>query len=474
MGKAVIGFKDLTTTFHAEMSRFILRPSKRKLALAPRGHLKSSLWTIADTLRIIAKNPNERVLLINENIENASHFLRRIRATVERNEVFRWLFPEVLPRKDATWHQTALEFRRTEDFPEASIEVIGVGGASTSRHYTIIKEDDLVGKEASRSQAKMEEAIEQHKLAESLLNAPDDQIQTYGTRWGPYDLTRWMLENEPNLDWFKLGIYKPNGEPIWPDRFTGEHIEFLRRKYGPAMFALQYLNEAIAEGVTEFDPGKLRYWHESENEKGEPVIVLERPRSEGGPYVVTMREMERYEIVDPCHSPESGDARTAVVVLGLTGASPFDVVLLEARAKKLSGSQTVEEAWEVYQKWDPVSCGIEVVAGQRAFFNLIPRLKPTMGIRPLKTPPNKSKLGRIRGFYPYAEHGRFYVHRDMMDFHEEWEAFPEGRTMDLLDAIAYGPDIWAPPEGAGVEEYDEEEEREMEIRSLGRSPVTGY
>ena len=149
MGKVVIGFQDLDPNCHGLMSRWIERPTTRKLGLAPRAHLKSSLWTISDTLRLICQNPNRRILLINEVELNAVHWLAKIASVVERRPLFRWLFPEVIPLPGTTrWSATELEFERSEWFPECTIEAIGVGGASTSRHYTQIKEDDLVGPRA--------------------------------------------------------------------------------------------------------------------------------------------------------------------------------------------------------------------------------------------------------------------------------------------------------------------------------------
>ena len=475
-GMAVVGFKDLTTDFHKEMARFIQSPSRRKLGLAPRGHLKTSLWTIADTLRRVSADPNQRILIINETVENAAHFLAKIRTTVERNQIYRWLFPEVLPGKGARWHKLELEFKRTVDYPEATIEVIGVGGASTSRHYDLIKEDDLIGKSASESKVEMSRAIDQHKLAESLLDSPDKEIQCYGTRWSPYDLTRWMLENEPALHYFKLGIFTKEGQPIWPERFTAEHIANLKRKYGPGMFALQYLNEALAEGVTELSADWLRHWRwgTGRNPGGEevPIIIMERPITEGGRQAWTLESLETFQILDPCHSPTSGDARSAVVTVGLTPTEPFNIIVLDATAKKCSPKETIDMTYALYRKFNPVSCGIEVVGAQKAFFYWIPTRHPDMAIRPLKTSTHKSKESRIRGFAPYAEQGRLYVHRNQFALLEEWEAFPQGRTVDLLDALAYMPQIWAPPEqwDAPAEEDDETYVPQMD----GRSPLTGY
>jgi hypothetical protein len=459
------------------MARWIENPSsKRKLGLASRGHLKTSLWTISDSLRLVVRNPNTRILIINETLENASHFLAKIRSTFERNALFRWLYPDLLPHKNARWHKTELEVNRTVDYPEATIEVMGVGGASTSRHYEVIHEDDLCGKAAADSLLEMQRVIDQHKLAESLLDSPSGYIRTVGTRWHVNDLTAWILENEPGIDYFKLGVFKPGTrETVWPERFTAEHVEALRKKYGPAMFALQYENEAIHEGVTEFRESWLRFWRWGKTRSGQEAVILERPASEGGEVAWLIEDLERVQMVDPCHSPDSGNARTAIVCAGLTPDKPFNIVLLEAFAKKTSPKETVDKTAELHRRWNTVTCGIEIVGAQRAFFYWIPTVYPTLPIRAVKPSTRRSKESRIRGFAPFAEQGRLYIHRSMTDFVEEWVAFPSGRTVDILDALAYLPDIWCPPEGSdGYAPRDDDDEMESYMATGGRSPLTGY
>ena len=92
----VVGFYDITPSLHMSMARWIDGPTRRKLGLVPRDHLKTSIWTIANTVKHIAADPNIRILLGNETATNASHFLRRIEAVFERNTLFQWLYPHLV------------------------------------------------------------------------------------------------------------------------------------------------------------------------------------------------------------------------------------------------------------------------------------------------------------------------------------------------------------------------------------------
>jgi len=51
--------------------------------------------------------------------------------------------------------------------------------------------------------------------------------------------------------------------------------------------------------------------------------------------------------------------------------------------------------------------------------------------------------------------------------------FPNGSTVDLLDALAYGEDMWSTPFTERDEQDDYEAEAEFDQLS-GRDTVTGY
>ena len=484
-GKAVLGFRDLTPDLHGEMARWIQRPSPnrvggmgdRKLGLVPRDHLKTSIWTIADKLRRVTADPNLRVLILNEVEQNPINWVLKMERVVMENPLYRWLYPQVIPDPaQVRWSRLEMELKRTDMHPEATMTAAGVGTSSTSQHYNIIQEDDLVGKEASESPPVMLKAIGQHKLAESLLDSPGGHIHTIGTRWGVQDLARWMLEHEEGLDFFRLSCRRPDGQPIWPQRFTQEYLVELRKKYGAALFARQYENDTIAEGITELPVAWLRYYTFVELE-GKPAVQLDGGRR----YLLS--DLERFSMVDPglTSGRDAGQssrarARTAVVTVGLTPAQPFDVVILSARAQHTTPLELLTFVWEEYQRWDPLVVGIETAVAQITFFYWIPTVYPNLPLRKLKGDTHRSKETRIRSVLAtLGEQRRIVIHRSMVDFIGEWESFPSGQTVDLLDALAYGPQIWAPP----IMEDEELEEGEEEWAAanrwtIGRSPVTGY
>lgn len=462
IGKAIIGFVDMSPTLHMEMGNWISDGKKRKLGLVPRDHLKTSIWTIADTVRRIAANPNIRILLGNETATNASHFLRRIEAVFERNALFQWLFPEVIPdfSKVKKWSETEMLVPRTIDYPESTVEAIGVGGAVVSRHFKLIKLDDLVGKEASESAEVMQKTIDWYIYCESILENPkEDEMQLYGTRWSYLDVYSWALEHEENLDtYIRSGI--ENGQAIWPERFDIGVYDSLRRKYGSFKFSCQYMNDPVNLEDASFDEKWLRYYKTD----GE-VIQTETAR-------IPIQGLRRFMRVDPAISEKSGTARSAIVVDGVH--TDGRIFLLETWAKRCQPFEMIERIFELQDRYDCESVGIESVAYQRILKPVIEAEAERRGrwinVIELRPDTKERKENRIRGVQPYLERGLIWVQKNMVDFLEEYKTFPVGKTVDVLDAWAYGPHQWSAP----LDEVDEfEEQYRIEVMG-GRNSVTGY
>lgn len=484
-----IGFMDITTGIHAAMAAWIQRPSLFKLGLVPRDFLKTSLWTVADTVRLVSVNPEERILIRNEIHENARKFLYRIRRVPEACLLWQWLFPERMPNFDDGWHQDGLLFPRAGDYPELSIEVIGVGGASTSRHYTRIKDDDLIGKEAARSKATMQMAKDDHALATHLLVDPaTSRLDTYGTRWAPRDLYVDMMKDEHELDVFQCGPTDAQGNALFPSRFPLEALTRIRQRIGNRRYSLQMLNESPPEGAAELSVADLNYYSRSTDQYGRKFFLLHHPGGEEE--MVWLRDLWIFQTLDPNVSPDSKSSRSASVVVGLakprTKFAHFSILILSATAKATTPKGAIELAHHEYQFWNPIMFGVEIVAAQVALKEWMLSQYPEMMIKGLKPDRGSAKLARIRAFTTYGENGHIYIHPSLHDFVEEWEEFPTG-FLDLLDALSYIPYLWSIPTfdspspsswdrtraltGIG-DEIIEDDERNTAYD--GRSPITGY
>ena len=81
LSKGILGYPDLNPRTHAAFCRFIESEQKlRRAALMPRGHLKSTIATIADSIRIALNDPDgTRLLIAGETSTTAEKFLSELK-----------------------------------------------------------------------------------------------------------------------------------------------------------------------------------------------------------------------------------------------------------------------------------------------------------------------------------------------------------------------------------------------------------
>jgi len=470
-GKAILGFEDFTPELHLPVADFIQDPGVlKKGLLMPRGHFKTSLATIAYSIWLYLHDHNRRILIANEVATNAQGFLRMIKSVFEKNIYFQWLFPEAIPdfsnqRTLKKWSDEKILLPRTRDYPECTMDTIGVGGAVTSRHYTDIILDDLVGMEASQSVTQMEKTIEWHKYTESLLeNSKRDRVTLIGTRWGFHDLYWHLQENDLEYEWMIKECYE-NDKPIFPQRFDREVLDKILYKQGPYIFSCQYLNFPSDPELADFKIEWLQYYRKCEDGKS---LIL------GNGEKVYIDNLYKVMKIDPAVDKKKRSARSAIIVSGVSRSG--QIVILESWAKRVDPKELVEKIFEFYLMYpDMVRVGCEHFAMQKVLIHWINEEERRQGIwlpwRELKLDTIHSKEARIRSLVPYFGSKRIHIHESMTDFLTEYSQFPTGKFNDLLDALAYGPQLWIQPdsdEDRGI--YARQEQETLSAMH----PVTGY
>ncbi|RJQ37456.1 MAG: hypothetical protein C4555_06380 [Dehalococcoidia bacterium] len=270
---SILGLTRMTKRLHLPVTRWLMHiPPYRKLLLLPRDHLKTSMMRALEThmlLQPAERNPyfpgkdgsTTRVLLANETATNAMNQLRWIAGQFESNPLIRAFWPhrcwENARKQSKKWAEEAITLPRPQDFPEASIETIGVGGAVTGRHYDVLVKDDLISVEAMNSAVVMQGAIEWHKTSRALLDDPNVGLEfIIGTRWAVYDLYQDILDNDPSVEpLIRMAI--EDGEPIFPEIFNLNALAQLSRELGP-MFPLLYMNTPYDPSLVDFDLHDIR------------------------------------------------------------------------------------------------------------------------------------------------------------------------------------------------------------------------
>lgn len=421
--KWVLGNTRLSPRLHGYICKQLEQDSLRLVMEWPRAHFKTSLCSISapmwwalpfsaqdedlmfklgyseEWVRWMrrAHYSSTRTLIASETIQNARlQITSKIDQHYKSNDVFRFLFPTIIPKDSARWNQDSLVHNRLDGVfhGEGTYDVIGVKGALQSRHYDRVIEDDLVGEKAIASDSVMETTIEWHrKLPGAFDSDPTDANKladqiVVGNRWSHRDLNSWIRKNETGFTFMSHSALggccerHPAGEPIFPEEFTLDKLATIRATEGSYNFHCQYLNNPIAPEAVRFRETWLRHysldvWKEpdrshdvanwqqlnakaraqvssaedlAESQGAMPTrlkIALKHDVKQGEVMEdIRAADLDRFAFLDPNHSGEHGRARNAIIVIGVYNRPPAQrrIYLLACWAKACSHDEWLEAA----------------------------------------------------------------------------------------------------------------------------------
>ncbi len=434
-----------------------------------------------------------RILLVSETIMNATKLGVKISNHYESNNLFREVFPSILPTTRETWTVNSLHQNRTQkgkSHGEGTFDFIGVGAALQSRHYDLAIEDDLVGKDALKSDPVMQSTIEYHQLLVGAMDSNPrnpggdfDEI-VVGNRWSHKDLNSYIRTNEPYFGCTThsaLGgccALHPIGVPIFPKAFTVEKLLRWKKRLGSYFFSCQFLNFPIDPAKAKFNMGDFRFFHFEQvggalvTPRTSPLLseidttahqrrtVLRHHVAEGDVINDTYpRYLERYLVVDPNHGGEhsnftQGRCRHAIMVSGVM-RDPRRVYILDTWAEAVPIEQFVFKIFEMALKWKLTEIHVEAVAAQKyLLYHLRYFIEQEKGNRPeLKnlriveikcSQAANSKFERIDATVPLVERHEVWINATTSDnFREEAEAYGQKKGLiDLLDVFGHSMNLW--------------------------------
>ena len=430
-------------------------------------------------------NRDIRILLVSEVINNAKKLGVRISSHYNDNAKFRYLFPEILPDASCTQNDESFHHMRTKAGKiqgEGTYDFIGVGSALQSRHYDLVIQDDLVGRAAYESETTMAKTIEYHQLLVGAFDAAindggrDNDEIVVGNRWSYKDLNSYIRANEQYFNFTThsaLGgccSLHPFGTPIFPEAFNIEKLARYKKRLGSYLFSCQYLNVPINPAEVKFQLKHLRRYEfirdynssftdvATNGKTGTKVrhkVMIHHKVLEGDiEEDIAPRNLKRYMIVDPNHSGNEGRCRHAITVTGIA-ENPRRVYLLDCWAKSCGTDELIDTMLHLaVEVWKINEIHLETIAAQKYLaYHLQYKINEekkydsrfaNLKIVELKTPKTKNaKKMRIDGLGPIFERGEFWINTvGMEEFIEEYEAYPAGKLIDVLDTLGYGPSVW--------------------------------
>lgn len=468
LGSAILGYDKLTPAFHGHVGSWMMRNRKARFRelLLPRGHYKTTLWTITDSIRIGLPDdldaniwpeclgPNCRILIGHEVKDSAAGFLVSIAGHFLSNPLLMALFPECIPSpRTQRINKFELELPRQQLWNEPTYGTIGVGGRSQGWHYNYLKLDDLIGDKARDSKSEMETAIEWIDNIQSFfVEFTRDHLDIAGTRWAPKDLyshihrqygqallkyIRPVEEEAKDANGKGTGVMKL----IFPEAFTPESLAIIKKN--KVVWTAQYLNDPEA-GSREFLAGWKRFFKWT---KFPQRLICFKGQSD----IVELNEafdvaqLDICILIDPAMSGLAG-----ITVTGMNAAGK--VFILEAIKFSFKPPEFIQVLFLLVLKWKPRTVAIEEVLFSGLYK---PWLESEMQIRKIFFSimmvkiGSKAKEARIRGLANYFNAGSIFFSHDQVDLIEEFDTFGSSGDVDnvhLLDSLSMGPHgVWCKP-----------------------------
>ncbi len=434
-----------------------LEGNRNRLVVFPRGHLKTTVITIAHTIQWMLNYPDIRIALSMAIGDQTKKVMSEIQNHFKYNGTFRFIFPDFCPppKKAADWGNQD-EFTipaRKKHRKEPSLCLITVGKVIAGSHYDVVKHSDLVDEvnaktpgglaDVARHFGAMNPLIERYSIAEGEQGTRYGFQDLEGTFYdfgdlnmkiaGGADSVAALRDDPPAMvnGWHCLvrGARKKDGTSIWMDRFPPSELERIEKlpEISPQQFSSQWLSQPIPPEGGLCD--------------AKDIVFLSRQ------VISDLLPRLRVHCTIDLHGLEPAKNDNDYTVLTVGG---FDrdgrLYILDVRRGRFTPDQVIWHVFDVYGRWNPIDFKIEKDAHARVLLPFLQREAskrqrfPTMV--PIRRDTHVSKQQRIRGLQPWFRAGIIRFADDLAcktDLILEVMQFPSqsrGVHDDILDTLA--------------------------------------
>lgn len=393
----------------------------RATITAHRGWLKSSIvraWAIRNGLHSL----NWSCRYFGASLDAAEeNFLRPISLlfTQDTGAEFRlWLYEDRIPKNFEGWTEDTVALVQTDAKAPPTLTIRGVTSKREGFHGRCLILDDIEGAEADKKVNEQVDAMNFISSATPLLIDPGkDRIVNIGTVHGEDPIVyRLLHENldpkaelptgQPELDntkrvWkvFWQPLYNGDGKANWPQRFTEETIETIKRGTNPDVWAKQYLLLRGSVMGSTWKRRQIEFLKAKWKEKGKSVVypfleidldVWKREgklKSNWTEHEVRLDEMLYTMHLDPKHQAVTGDyrrtnvrpAKAAIVIVGT--CPDGHQIVIDEWADEVGIDQQIEQLYKMHRKWGCRALTLDPIGAQQWISNMLvnaERYNPTM------------------------------------------------------------------------------------------------
>jgi len=472
LGKDLLGFKDLTLGFHY---RYICskldepRRTRIRLWLLPRGHFKTTLCTITQSISLQLNTPSIRIAIVSGVLPNAKSMVTAIGIPYLSNKRFRTFFPEYCPIKplapETKWTESQIEVPNRGGRPvmESTFEAFGADSTLTSRHYDHLIIDDLVTRENSMTRDQLDKTKDFYKALFPLRDSPNTPIDIVGTRWDDYDLYG-ELEDDPDIEVIKVPAINAKGESAFPERYSLEELMNIKMgaKMGSYLFSCLYMLNPIPSEDAIFKPNYFSKYFRINPDR------TELTRDDG----VVVPVGNCYMAIDG--ATEEGKNDYSAITVGFLSHDDY-LYIVETFHKQVDPVDFLDKMEELYNKWECIKFAGQKSMVEKMLMSFLRKKlrdgKRYMSFEPLGKNTGQNKEFLIKQLQPWYEGGWVWHNENMRGgaLEEELLRFPKARHDDLADSTQMLLEIIRPSGKKAVKESYDRNSIHMWKRRLKRA-----
>jgi len=478
-GRILCGFNKFNNDFHRSLSDWFVRKyeegKRRFIIMTPRGHLKTSMFSISTILWLLSRNREERILQMMSS-STESEKTHSVINQVLTGELWSRVFPEKVPvptdrSTPVTNDHTIIP--RVGHYREGSLDSRAIKSRVTGGHYTTQIFDDLVDETIRDSPVEQDKVVYFLRAAEPLfVNSETDLRLIIGTRWEGV-FYKWLLDESGLTEDYEtliLGCFVDDryrrfmsslgkkvllndGDPVWPEEYSVQRLRNIEKPQGPIMFARQYLNVEVQDEDVRFRAEDFQDYRLSPD--GDAVIyavpphTLDDPAHE--PRSVKLKNLYITMTIDPATGEGSKTDESAITICGIDRKTGL-IFVLDEWAGRVLPLHLINKIILLADRWKPALIAPEEAGYQSTLKHFLRQEMLRNGvhfpIKPVKAGAESKRARIIDGLQPFVANQQIYVRKQHKKLVDELVGIQiiagkiAGRSPNRADSLAYHVQFW--------------------------------